>query len=121
MRIKNDALTLSGTDLSSNVTSDPIWLGHIAHYSIQLIFTGTPMGAFKLQASNDEGAKTNNLENASITNWTDITGSSTNITAAGDLLYNVENAGYRWVRLVWTDSATVTGTLTVARYNLKGV
>lgn len=122
MRIKNEALELSDTDMTSNITSDPIWLGHIAHYSIQAVFTGTPNGSFKLQGSNDEGANSNNIENVSITNWSDISGSSTNVSAAGNLILNQENVGYRWVRLVWTDSSSGSpSTITSCRYNVKGV
>ncbi len=122
MRIQNEALTLSGTDMRDDITSNPIWLGHIAYYSIQLVFTGTPNGSFKLQASNDIGSNEMNLANASITNWTDISGSATTVSAAGDLMFNAENAGYRWVRVVWTDSTSGNpSTLTSARFNVKGV
>jgi len=121
MRIQNEDLTLSGTDMESNITSSPIWLGHIVNYSIQVVFTGSPNGAFKLQASNDKGANDFKIASASVTNWTDISSTSTNITTAGNLMYNIENAGYRWVRLVWTDSSSSTAAITVARYNVKGV
>ena len=122
MRIQNEDLTLSGTDMTSNITSDPIWLGHIAHFSIQVVFTGsTPNGTFKLQASNDKGANDYRIASASVTNWTDISGSSQGITAAGDHMWNVQNCGYRWVRVVWTDSSSTAGTITVARFNVKGV
>jgi hypothetical protein len=121
MRIKNDALTLSGVDMEAGITSNPIWLGHIVNFSIQLVFTGAPNGAFKLQASNDEGSNDFRIANATITNWTDVANSSTNVSAAGSILYNIENSGYRWVRLVWTDSASDTSAITVARYNVKGI
>jgi hypothetical protein len=121
MRIDNFALTLDGTDMTSNINSNPIWLGHVVNYCIQIVFTGsTPNGSFKLQASNDLGAKENDVKNASITNWTDISGSTINISAAGDVMYNLENVGYRWVRVVWTDTSSTAGTITVARGNTKG-
>lgn len=124
MRIANDFVNIN-SDLSVNRQSDPIYLGHIIAYSIQIFFTGTPDGVFKLQFSNDLGRPTADSEadrDFQITNWTDIGGSSQIISAAGDLGYNVENAGYRWVRLVW--EATTPGTspvITSARANLKGV
>lgn len=124
MRIGNDEITIS-TNLAANQQSEPIWLGHIAYYSIQLVFTGTPDGVFKLQLSNDAG-NPNAAQEADrdfkVTNWTDIGGSSQIISAAGDLAYQVENAGYRWVRLVWeaTSPGSGTPTLTVARFNVKG-
>lgn len=122
MRIKNDDLTLSSTDMTTaTITSNPIWLGHIVNYSIQLVYTGTPNGAFKLQGSNDEGAKTNDIENVNITNWSDIPSTTVNVTSAGSNIYNITDAGYRWVRLVWTDSTSGASTITSARYNVKGI
>ena len=106
--------------MSSSLTSNPIWLGHIANFAIQLVFTGTPNGTLKLQCSNDEGAKTNDISNVSITNWTDIDGSDQAIVASGDHVWNVQNCGYRWVRVVYTASSG-SGTLTSARMNVKGV
>lgn len=105
MRIKNQALTLDGTDMQSNIVSDAVWLGHIAFYAVQVVFTGTPNGEFKLQASLDE-SDPNNPTSTAVTNWTDITGSEESVTASGDLIWNVENSGYTFVRLVWTDTSS---------------
>lgn len=123
MRIQNEALTLDGTDMESDILSNAIWLGHIAHYSIQMVFTGSPNGTFKLQASNDEGGKDGGgLASPTIVNWTDIADSDQAITASGDHTWTVENAGYRWVRVVWTDSSSGSpSTITSARFNVKGV
>ena len=127
MRVKNeDLLEIDGTraelDMTSTFNSKPVWLGHICNYSIQLVFTGTPAGSFKLQASNDIGDPTAAGEAnkyASVTTWTDIEGSSEVISAPGNHMWNVENAGYNWVRLVWTLTSS-TGTLTTARAYVKG-
>jgi hypothetical protein len=125
MRIANDSLNISA-NLATDQQSDPIWLGHIANYSIQLVFTGTPDGVFKLQLSNDDGNPTASRESDrdyEVVNWTDIGGSSQIISAAGDLSYQVENAGYRWVRLVWEATSAGSGSpqITSARFNVKGV
>lgn len=122
MRIQSDSILneLSGTDMTSNITGPAIWLGHIANFAIQLVFTGSPNGAFKLQASCDEANPGNPTETVP-TNWTDIVDSNQAITASGDHMWTVENAGYTFVRLVWTDSASGTSTITVARFMVKGV
>lgn len=125
MRVKNEDLLQSTGPLSlaSNQTLPAVWLGHIANYAIQLKFTGTPGGNFKLQASNDPGhidaaSKTNQVSDLAI--WTDIADSAQTISAAGDHMWTVENAGYTWVRVVWTQTSG-SGSLTNARAYVKGV
>lgn len=121
MRIQNESLTLDGTDMQSDIVSDPIWLAHIVNFSIQIVFTGTPNGSFKIQGSNDAGSATNNVSNADVTNWSDVGSTTVNVTAAGSHIYNIENSGYKWARLVWTDSSSGSpSTITSARYNVKG-
>jgi hypothetical protein len=123
MRIANDELNLSGTNMAVSIESEPIWLGHIANYNIQLVFTGNPSGNFKLQISNDAGNPNAPKEadrNFKIENWTDMADSGQTISAAGNHSYEVQNAGHRWVRLVWT-ATSGSGTITSARFNAKGV
>jgi hypothetical protein len=124
MRIGNAPLQLDSSDMSGSIISQPIWLGHIANYSIQLVFSGTPAGAFKLQCSNDEGDPNADKHvpprDYKVTNYTDILGSEQTVTEAGDLTYDTANIGYRWVRLVWTPTSG-SGTLDGARFNVKGV
>lgn len=126
MRVHNQDLLEGQTeDMESNFTLPPIWLGHIAYYSIQLVFAGgTPDGTFKLQASNDPGNQdksSGGWDTSSMTNWTDIADSAQAVTSAGNHMWSVENAGYLWVRVVWTDSATSGTSLTSARAYVKGV
>lgn len=110
MRVETGDLKLDGTDLSTDVESEGIFVERCTEYSIQLVFTGTPVGEFKLQGSLDGGTPSN---------WTDITGSEESVTEAGDILWNAQGVGYRWVRLVYT-STSGTGTLTVYRSLCKG-
>lgn len=122
MRIGNDIINID-SDLSSNQTSDPVWLGHIANYSIQIVFSGTPGGNFKLQMSNDEGrpqAAQEADKDYGVVNWTDIADSALTVSAAGDVAWNYRDCGYRWVRVVWTQTSG-TGTITSIRFNVKGV
>lgn len=127
MRVKNENLLEDSgpLDLLVNQNLPPVWLGHIANYAIQLVFTGTPGGNFKLQASNDPGridAAAPSTQDDGIINWTDIADSAQTISAAGDHMWTVENAGYTWVRVVWTATGgSSTPTLTSARAYVKGV
>lgn len=127
MRVKNEnMLNDSGAiDLSSSWDSNAIWLGHISCYAIQLVFSGTPDGTFKLQASNDQGnpptAGSGEQEHG-VDNWTDITDSSQAVSMAGNHMWDVQNAGYNWVRVVWTANGTGTSpSLDTARAYVKGV
>jgi hypothetical protein len=124
MRINNEDLQPSGaSDMASSFNLKPVWLGHIANYSIQLVFTGSPNGTFKLQVSNDPGhpnAQNKAEQYADVVNWTDVSGSAQPVSAAGDHTWQVENSGYAWVRVVWTFSSG-SGSLTSARANVKGI
>lgn len=128
MRIFNeDILDVDGVRttpaMASSFNLHPIYLGHIVDYSIQLVFTGSPGGNFKLQASNDPGqpnAASEAQQVVGVTNWTDVLDSAQTISAAGNHVWTVENAGYTWVRVVWT-ATSGSGTLTSARANGKGV
>lgn len=122
MRIGNDVLNID-SDLSTNQVSEPVWLGHIANYSIQIFFSGTPGGNFKLQMSNDFGNVQAPVEadrDFKIDNWTDIADSALTVSAAGDVAWNYRDAGYRWVRVVWTQTSG-SGTITSVRFNVKGI
>jgi len=116
MRIQNEQLNLSSTDMSGNITSDAVWLGHIVNASIQAVYTGSPSGTLIVEASNDLGANSNNVSNPSITNWTQI--DSASLSGAGSTMFNLQDTGYRWIRLRYVAGGT--GTLS-ARYNVKGI
>jgi hypothetical protein len=122
MRIGNDTLNINA-DLSVSQESEPVWLGHIANFSIQVVFSGSPQGNFKLQMSNDEGNPTAAREadrDYQISNWTDIADSAFTVNAAGDVAWNYRDCGFRWVRVVWTHTGG-SGTITSIRFNVKGV
>jgi hypothetical protein len=113
--------TSSGDISNSDLYSQPFKLLNFTGYSIQLTTTGaTVTGTFKLQASNDKEDGTSNTSTYVPTNWTDIADSSSTVSAAGTVLWNNGNAFYRWVRIVWTESGTATGTVT-ARAQGKGI
>ena len=122
MRVANDEILSAPVDLSSNFSSNAIFLGHVDRYAIQLLFTGSPTGTFKLQASNDIGEAQKTTEAGRgllVTTWTDIVGSDQAISAAGNHMWCSSVAPYRWVRVVWTNSAG-SGSLTSIRLNTKG-
>lgn len=128
MRIANEDLLLvdgvrSVKNMASSFTIRPLYLGHICNFAVQLVFTGSPVGSFKLQCSNDPGRPFLPGESAAyadVVNWTDISGSTQAISAAGNHTWQVENAGYLWLRVVYT-ATSGSGSLDIARANVKGV
>lgn len=122
MRIGNENLITVPVDMVGSFNLRALWLGHICNYSIQIVFTGSPVGAFKLQASDDPGMPDGSPspQSTGVTNWTDITNSSQSVSAAGNIMWDVQNAGYTWVRVAYTVTSG-TGSLTSARANVKGV
>lgn len=91
---------ISATDASSNITSIGFNLGDLQVYSIHADFTGSTLGGtIKLQASNDNS------------DYVDISGASQVIASAASHIFNVVNAAYKWVRIVWTQTGG-TGNLT---------
>lgn len=116
MRIANESLITSPENLSANKNYRAIWIGHIVAYSIHIKTSGTGSGSFKLQACIDDPI---NGEESGLVNWVDISGSSQSITGGDQVFWNVDGAGYSWVRVVYTHTS---GTITVtsARFNLKG-
>jgi hypothetical protein len=112
MQVANDTLIPNGpVSLTTSWASEALLLDKIYMASISLVFSGTPSGGFTVQCSND---KSNPI------NWTTIDGSLQNITAAGDHTYNIEDMGFKYIRVVYTYSGG-SGTLESARYTGKGV
>lgn len=100
-------------DMSANINSNGPDLQGINEYYIQAVFTGSPVGTFKLQVSSDivaVGSDTN--PSANVVNWIDYTGSSQSISASGNFAWKVDAGGERYVRLVYIFSSG-TGSLNV--------
>lgn len=124
MRVKNEnILSTASADLSANWTSRAIWLGHIANYTIQITFTGSPVGTFTLEISSDDG----NIQNQSLSSqevgvlhWTPINGSTQAVVTAGSHAWEFADTGANWVRVKYARTSG-TGTVTSARCYVKGV
>lgn len=114
----------ASTVLNTTVNSQPQQLYQSFGYSIQVFFTGTPTGSFKLQGSDDpaySGLVGGNTAGVP-TRWSDIAGSSTAVSAAGDVFWDKISPMYNWVRVQYTDGSVGTSTaiVTYASFNSKG-
>lgn len=106
--------------MTSAFFSHGVDLNQVAFFSIQAVWTGSPVGKLSIQISNQDVNPTINSPNqaSNVTNWTDYTGSSTDVNGAGDFLWNAHSSGYRWVRVKWIPTSG-TGTCNI-EYNGKG-
>lgn len=116
-----DLIKAVPVDMSTSFDIEALWLADVVNYSIQLVFSGSPIGVWKLQASNDETRLIDGVQHSpNPVNWTDIVGSSQPISASGTHIWNVANEGYLWVRVVYT-ATSGTGSLDSARTFIKAV
>lgn len=105
--------------MTSDCTSYGMDINQLKYYAIQAVYTGAPGGVLKLQISTDDvKAALGKNPAANVVNWSDYTGSSHTVSAAGNFTWNVFPAGYRWARMVYTFSSG-TGSLD-ASFNGKG-
>lgn len=124
MKNYNKTILTPPVVMNTTITSAPLQIQNLFGFSIHVVFTGTPTGTFKLQGSNDplyDGPPSS--QPATPTNWSDIDDSSEGVSAAGDFMWNVTDAMYNWVRLIYTDgsSGASTAVITSAIFNGKGV
>lgn len=118
----------SGTVMNTDLASAPQQVYNAFILCVQLVWTGTPTGTFKLQGSCDpaySGIPTSGSSglNANPVNWSDLgTPYTTAVSSAGNAIYNYPYPGFNWVRVVYTDgsSGMATSVVTVSTCNIKG-
>lgn len=112
----------ASTVMNTTLNSQAMQLLNMFGFNIQIVFTGTPTGTFKLQASSDPIYKGAPGHQFTPTNWTDVVNSSQAVTAAGNISWNYSGSYFNYVRVVYTDtsSGSSTAIITVATFNGKG-
>jgi hypothetical protein len=85
-------------------------LPDIIGYAVQAVYTGTPNGTIKLQASVDPFKYVVNGGLQAPTHWADIPSSSITLNAAGVYIWNITDVYYTFVRVVYTDASGGTST-----------
>lgn len=107
---------VSGATIGVGFVSSVVDLQQVWIYSLQASWTGSPIGEFKIQASNDvrPEAVDRPVPYFAPTNWTVVGGSISSTTAisSSNFMWNVDSPAYRWIRLVYV-AQTATGVLTV--------
>lgn len=111
----------SNQSLSSSYTSPPIPMDQKVGVNIQAIWTSTPVGTFKLQTSlsYQPGGSIGNSPPVAGT-WDDFPSSSQSSSGVNSCTWNISDAFFRWIRVVYT-STSGSGTLSTLLAEVKGV
>lgn len=117
----NNTLPTTGT-----INSIGIEINQLYSWSIQAEWTGTPVGVFQIQVSNDIVPLAPSTSNpvgpdpaALVTNWSNYTNSQvTTLGTPGNWTWIAGLAAYKWVRLSYTGTSGA-GTVT-ANFFAKG-
>jgi hypothetical protein len=119
MRVENDNILddLTGTDMSTDIEGPAISLEHIQGFSVQVKWTGSPLGEILLEASNDVYSE---AQKANVSNWIQIPNATVDVSADDEAFFHVPCAFYRWFRLRF-DRISGSGTITLAQFMVKGV
>lgn len=121
MRTCNHILT-SGS-VSSSFSTSPFRVENMDRVSVQLVQSGTALtGTYTLYASNDFGkAHLTDPTNATgIFTWTAVSDSSQALTGSGDVMWNVADIGWRWLKVGFSKTATAATGTVVITVNAKG-
>lgn len=116
-----NAAIMSSVSLGADATSTIVPMKVEWMVSIQAVWTGSPVGNFTIETSDDAGATLpDGYPNpASISNWTTYSGSSQAAGGgSGSFVWRITACPDRWVRLKYTRSSG-TGSVS-ARFNAKG-
>lgn len=99
---------ITAGDMSlASLTSQAVDIRYLDNISIQIIMSGAPVGTWAIQGSVSHLVSSPSNTVTSQGTWTTITTAA--VSAAGDLLIDLNQASYPWIRLVYT-KASGTGT-----------
>ena len=115
MKIFNDLLTLSATDLSSTITTSAVqvWQTQFTAFQIKVSAATGLSGTFNIQASLDEVQHPSD-----IVNW--VTVDSQSVSSLGAAIVYMKSQtdnAYNYMRVTWTPSA---GSGTLAEVRIMG-
>lgn len=104
---------ISGQAITATFNSNPIDIEEYSGISITSVVSSSAAisGSLKLQASNDF------VNSNSIVNWVDVPSSSNAVSGNSAFLWNISQAYYRWLRIVYTHTSG--SAVLDANYNLK--
>lgn len=111
----NDQLVLSGQQMSGSFNSTGLIVIGNETFSFQPIWTGSPVGTFALQTSDDTTAGS---AQPSASSWTTIAASVTSTVGLNTMIlaWTRTKVPFNWVRVTY-NFGSGTGLLTTLRFN----
>lgn len=103
---------INAGDMSADITGAPVSILNHAMYSFHCIWTGTPTGNLKIQASSDPRVDIDKRTGTSTATWEDVDTVAAG-GAAGSKLWDNLRSSVKWVRIFYDQTAS-NGTLNVA-------
>lgn len=92
-------LALNNVRINTSVASGAIFFSDAYKIGFHSVITGSPAGILKLQVSNDLTDVADE-----VISWTDVDGSSLNISVADQYVYSVNSLAMKWIRIVYIPS-----------------
>lgn len=105
--MKNAPIALINTAAASGtVSSNGIYLANIIDFSIHAYSGAGGTGSIVIQVSNDNVIPNGTSPNAAsnVVNWTPVASGTISISGTGSSMLNFADAGYLWMRAVYTAS-----------------
>lgn len=100
--------TVTSGDMSADITGTPTNIQYLDNICIQCVFTGSPVGTLIVQGSATyQQNPTTHVQTVAGT-WSTLT--SYAVTTAGDVLFDLNQLSFPWVRVIYTFTSG-TGTL----------
>jgi len=93
---------VAAASMGADVYTNGIWLRNMNLYSIQAVWTGSPVGSIQLEISDDpvplvSSPLTANPA-ANVVNWSLFSGTNIVVTGAGSYFWRVGSVSELWVR-----------------------
>lgn len=91
-------------NLVSDVDTTPINIQYLDNVSVQLIFTGSPVGTFKIYGSLTYSTNPLTGVQSNAGTFTD-TGIQAAVSAAGTVLFNLAGLAYPWIKVYYSSTS----------------
>lgn len=113
MAIEAKLLTL--VELDEDIVTDALNFYKVPRLSIQATIEGAPVGSLKIQCSNDL-TKDGNL----VSNWVDYADSTVAVSGPVQIMYNLKDISFKWIRLSYTFTSG-TGLISSSAHSTRDV